>query len=142
MKLTGSSAKHEILKKVPLFRNLDKKHLDEIAKKADEVHMEAGTVLASQGNVGQEFVFILEGTARVEKDGQVINRLSANNFFGEIALIDGNPRAASVIADTDMDMLVIHARFFQSLLESVPGMAKEIAVALCGYLRRSQDVKN
>ncbi len=138
MKLQRDTDKRDILKQVPLFRSLSKKSLDEIAQKSDEVEMSAGTVLAKQGEIGSEFVFILEGEARIEKDGNVINHLSTDDFFGEIALIDGKPRTASVIAETDMRLLVMHARFFQPLLNTIPGLAYEVAVALCKYLRKAQ----
>ena len=98
----------------------------------------AGKVLTREGAAGLECILILEGEARVEKDGEIINRLSANDFFGEIALIDGRPRAATVIAETDMNLLVVGSRFFTRLLEITPGLAKEIMLALCKYLREAE----
>ncbi len=138
MQLTRHSPKHDILKKVPLFINLDRKHLEEIAAISDEVQAKAGSVLAQEGEFGREFVFILGGEARVEQNGKIINRLYPFDFFGEISLIDSKPRVASVIADTDVDTLVIHYRFFQPLLDSVPGLSTKIAIALCTYLRDTE----
>jgi CRP-like cAMP-binding protein len=138
MRPLGRSYKSDLLKSVPLFKDLSKRNLDEIAKYADEVRMGRGTVLAKQGSIGLEFVFIIEGKARVERDGKVINRLSANDFFGEISLIDQRPRMATVIADSDVRLLVVHARSFRQLLDTVPGLAYKIMVGLCKYLREAE----
>ena len=132
------SEKHELLKKVPLFSDLSKNGLKEIAQIADEIQREAGAVLAQQGDIGQEFMFILEGEARVEKDGKTINRLGPNDFFGEISIVDLQPRTASVIADTPIKLLVIHSRYFKELIEKVPGFAGEVITALCNYIREAR----
>ena len=110
MLLRRSSQKIDLLKKVPLFSNLSQRHLREISKHADQVQVETGRVLAQQGKTGWEFIFIVEGKARVEKNGKVIRQLSGGNFFGEIALIDGKPRTSSVTAETDMTVLIVHKR--------------------------------
>ena len=138
MRLLGRSYKRDLLKSVPLFKDLSKRNLDEVAKYADEVRKKQGTVLAQQGSRGLEFIFIIEGEARVERDGKVINRLSANDFFGEISLIDQRPRMATVIADSDVRLLVVHARSFRQLLDTVPGLAYKIMVGLCKYLREAE----
>jgi CRP/FNR family cyclic AMP-dependent transcriptional regulator len=138
MKANVQMTKHDLLRKVPLFSDLSKKNLNEIAKVTDEMKVAPGKVLAKEGARGLEFILILEGEARVEKDGEIINRLSVNNFFGEIALIDGRPRAATVVAETDMKLLVVGSRFFTRLLEVTPGLSKEIMIALCKYLREAE----
>jgi len=138
MRLLGRSYKRDLLKSVPLFKDLSKRNLDEVAKYADEVRKKQGTVLAQQGSRGLEFIFIIEGEARVERDGKAINRLSANDFFGEISLIDQRPRMATVIADSDVRLLVVHARSFRQLLDTVPGLAYKIMVGLCKYLREAE----
>ncbi len=138
MKFGGSSQKNDVLKNVPLFSNLSKKNLDEISRISDEVHRPAETVLAKEGDVGSEFILIVEGEARVEKGGEIINKLPPFSFFGEVSIIDGQPRTASVIADTDVKLLVIHSRYFHELLAKVPELAKETLLALCQYLRKAQ----
>jgi len=127
-------SKQDRLRQVPLFASVSKKHLDEIGKIFDEIEVKTGEVLAKQGAKGQELVFILEGEAKVERDGMVINCLSANNFFGEIALLDGKERIATVTAETDMRLLVMHRRFFDKLLQESPDLQEEIIFALCRYL--------
>ncbi len=132
------SDKQELLKKVPLFSNLNKKSLKEIAEITEEVKREAGDVLAQEGKAGKAFVFIVEGKVRVEKDDKLVNRLSAYDFFGEISLIDGQPRTATVIAETDVKLLVLHSSYFDDLIDKVPDLSKEIMRALCKYLRQAQ----
>jgi len=135
MRSRGHSYKLDLLKKVPLFKDLKKDILFELAQITDEVQEGSGAILARQGGLGSELVFIIEGEARVERDGQVIGRLSSNDFFGEISVIDMKPRTASVIAETDVRLLVVHSRFFRELMERVPGLQYALIVALCRYLR-------
>ena len=129
------SDKADALKKVPLFSGLSKRYLDLIAKQTDEVKEGAGTVLAKQGALGQEFLLLLEGGARVEKDGTVIARLGPGDFFGEMSLIDGMPRSASVIAESPCVLLVIQSRSFRGLLDEVPELPRKLLVTVCARLR-------
>lgn len=133
-----SSSKIDVIKSVPMFSELDKKHLELISKQFDEVTLSAGTVLAEQGKMGQEFIILLEGSARVEKDGQQINTLFAGSFFGEIALLDRGPRTASVIAETDVDLLVLSAQYFDNLLDTIPELARAMLRSLSLYIRNHQ----
>jgi CRP-like cAMP-binding protein len=138
MPLFTRDQKMDLLKKVPMFSELSKSHLREISKHSDNVAKKAGDVLARQGNKGWEFFFIIEGKARVEKDGRVIRNLTSGDFFGEISLIDREPRTASVIAETDMDLLVVHSRSFNHLLDMTPGLSEKILISLCKYIRRAE----
>jgi CRP/FNR family transcriptional regulator/CRP/FNR family cyclic AMP-dependent transcriptional regulator len=142
MLLRRSSQKIDLLKKVPLFSNLSQRHLGEIAKHADQVQVEKDRVLVQQGKTGWEFIFIAEGKARVEKDGKVIRQLSGGDFFGEISLIDGEPRTATVIAETDMTLLVVNKMSFDHLLDTIPGLQRKILISLCQYLRRAEKATN
>jgi CRP-like cAMP-binding protein len=142
MLLRHTSQKVDLLKKVPLFSNLSQRHLREIGKHADQVQVEKGRILVQQGKAGWEFIFIAEGKARVEKDGKVIRQLSGGDFFGEISLIDGEPRTATVVAETGMTILVVNKTSFDHLLETIPGLQKKILVSLCQYLRRAEKAGN
>ncbi len=142
MLLRRSSQKIALLKKVPLFNNLSQRHLREISKHADQVQVETGRVLARQGKTGLEFIFIVDGKARVEKGGKVIRQLSGGDFFGEIALIDGKPQTATVTTETDMTVLIVHKTSFDHLLDTIPGLQKKILISLCDYLRRAEKAIN
>jgi CRP/FNR family cyclic AMP-dependent transcriptional regulator len=139
MLLRRRSEKVDVLKKVPLFSGLSRRHLDLIARQVDQVKIDAGRVLARQGGLGLEFLLILDGSARVERDGKVIARLRAGDFFGEMSLIDGKPRSATVIAESPMVLLVVHTRSFSNLLNTIPGLQKKILVTLCERLRAADE---
>lgn len=142
MLLRRRSQKADLLKKVPLFSNLSKRHLNEIAKHADQLSIKAGRVLAKQGSIGREFVFIVDGKAQVKKDGKLIRQISAGDFFGEISMIDRKPRTATVISETDVTLLLVNSRSFDHLLDTIPGLQKKIMVALCKYIRRAEEIEN
>jgi len=140
MPLRSRSAKVDLLTKVPLFDGLSKRQLNQIAKYADEKSMRPGDVLARQNKPGTEFVFIVEGKVKIKKSDKLVNRLSAGDFFGEISLVDGKPRTATVEAETDGTLMVVDAKSFQRLLDTVPGLQKKILAAICGYLRVCEEM--
>jgi CRP/FNR family cyclic AMP-dependent transcriptional regulator len=138
MFFSKSSQKIEVLKKVPLFCILSGRNLKEVAKLADEIQVKAGQILIQQGKPGLDFYLIAEGQARVEKDGKKIRTLGPGDFFGEISLIDRAPRTASVTAESDMTVLAVSHRSFAHLLKTVPGLSKDMMIALCKYIRRAE----
>jgi CRP/FNR family transcriptional regulator, cyclic AMP receptor protein len=127
--------KVDVLQKVPLFGGLSLRDLNNIARYAGEKRVKTGAMLARQGRRERDFMLILDGSARVERDGKVLAQLKAGDFFGEMALIDGEPRSATVFAESPCVLLVIGRRSFQQLLDSVPGMQKKILITLCQRLR-------
>ena len=126
-----------LLQNVPLFSRLSQRHLNAVAKHVDGVHVREGTVLAKQGAQGLEAIIIIDGRARVEVDGKAIAELSPGDVVGEMSVIDGKPRSATVIAQTPMNLLVLHRRDFMFLLESVPGLQRKLLVTLCERLRQA-----
>lgn len=114
------NAKVELIKGVPLFSQLGRKELDEVATIADEIDLPAGKELTVEGQPGREFMVIVEGDASVRQGDREINRLGAGDFFGEIALVEDRPRTATVTAETPVRALVITDRSFRTLLEHSP----------------------
>jgi CRP/FNR family cyclic AMP-dependent transcriptional regulator len=90
----------------------------------------AGKVLARENADGREFVVIARGFASVERDGTRIATLEPGDFLGEIALLTGRPRNASVVAITAVDVLVIEGHAFLRLLEDSPGIREKVERAL------------
>lgn len=123
------------LQSVPLFSGLTKKELAVVAGAAKEVKANAGDILAKEGEHGVGFFLILEGTARVVVNGRTRRRLSAGDTFGEIALLDGGPRTATVIAETDMVMLGITAWAFKGLLTQYPTITIKLLEEVASRLR-------
>jgi CRP-like cAMP-binding protein len=123
-------AKMELLKRVPLFSKLDKKGLQDVAHIADELDLPAGKEMATEGDRGREFFVLIKGEAEVTKNGSRINTMKEGDFFGEIALVTKMPRTATVTATSDVDVLVITERAFDSLLKKSPEIGRSVAEAL------------
>jgi CRP-like cAMP-binding protein len=123
------------LTEIPLFSACSKRELRTVSGLTTELTIPAGTVVTSEGRPGREFVVILEGTATVSIDGTEIVTLGGGDFFGEIALLDGGPRTATVIADTDLAAKVISQIEFAQMLEDVPHMARKLLVGVAARLR-------
>ena len=128
------NAKIELIKSVPLFGGLSKRELDEVAGIADELAMDAGSELTHEGAAGHEFLVLVEGTADVRRKGRKVNTLGSGDFLGEIALITGVPRTATVTTTAPARMLVITARDFRSLLRRTPSIQLKVLEALASRL--------
>src|SRR5919204_3976326 len=126
----GKDGKVEIIKKVPLFSQLSKKCVEDVAHIADELDLPAGKVMAKEGDPGREFFVLLEGEAEVTKGDRSINTMRNGDFFGEIALVTKMPRTASVTATTPVRVLVINERDFSALLKRSPEVGRGVAEAL------------
>ncbi|HET8652386.1 MAG TPA: cyclic nucleotide-binding domain-containing protein [Gaiellaceae bacterium] len=129
-----TNAKVELIKRVPLFSELGRKELDEVASIADEIDLSEGKELTVEGQPGREFMVIIEGDATVRKGDQEVNRLGAGDFFGEIALVRQQPRTATVIADSPIRALVITDRSFRTLLDRSPTIEEKVMSALSARL--------
>jgi len=131
------SDKLDLLRKIPLFSRLSQRQLNAVARHADGVRLRKGAVLAKQGAQGLEAIVIVDGKARVEGDGRAIAELGPGDVVGEMSVIDGKPRSATVIAETPMNLLVLHRRDFVFLLETVPGLQRKLLVTLCERVRQA-----
>ena len=114
------------LQKIPLFADLSKKELRFLAQMTSETTVREGSTLVKQGEVGQEAMIVEAGTADVLRDGKKIDDLGPGDFFGEMSLINHMPRNADVVATSDMDLLVMDAREFSSVLSEYPDVAVKI----------------
>ena len=119
-------AKVELLKRVPLFAGCSKSELRALAKSTDEIDLREGTVMTREGRPGREFFVLIEGTARVTKDGQQVAELKGGDWFGEIALITNRPRTATVTATSAVDVLVLTDRRFRTVVETMPTIALKV----------------
>lgn len=132
------SNRAQALRHVPLLADLDRRHLEEVANRCDEVKSEPGEVLVRQGETGRELILVLEGSVRVERDGRPVAHLGSGEFVGEMALLDGEPRSATVVTETPSTLLLIESRSFWPLLEANPAMQKKLLVSLAGRMRELQ----
>jgi CRP-like cAMP-binding protein len=116
----------EMLAAVPLFSTCSKAELERIANLGAELTVVDGTALTTQGRPGREFFLLVDGDARLEVDGKSIGSLSGGDFFGEMSLLDGHPRNATVIATGSAKVIAFNASEFHSLLDSAPSINEKI----------------
>jgi CRP/FNR family transcriptional regulator, cyclic AMP receptor protein len=124
----------ERLARVPLFAGLSKEQLRQIGSLMTRLDVGAGTVLARQGDVGREFVILLEGEVDVVHDGKVVSTRGAGDYVGEIALLDNRPRTATVTAKTDVVAEVLNRAEFSSLLATSPDLSNEVMATMARRL--------
>jgi CRP-like cAMP-binding protein len=131
MQLFSHDDKADALRRAPLFQNLSRGELVELAKRTEDLEVEEGKVLAREGDLGSEFFVVVDGEVSVTKDGRELRRLSAGDFFGEIALIWDSPRrTATVTAATPLRFFVLTRQAFRSLIDHHPDIESRVLEAL------------
>ena len=128
----------ERLQGVPWFAACTEEQLLEMARIAERLRIQAGEVIVREGRLGRELFVILEGTATVTRDGHVVNILHAGDYFGELAAIEAVPRSATVHATTDLDVLIVGPREFESMME-VPGFRNALLSGMSRRIREADD---
>jgi CRP-like cAMP-binding protein len=124
------NAKIELLKRVPLFERCSQRELSQIAMLADELDLPAARNLTSQGAGGFEFIILVEGEADVVRGVRVVNELGPGDFIGEISLVTGEPRTATVKTRGPARILVLTASGFRSLMKDVPSIKDKVLAAV------------
>jgi CRP-like cAMP-binding protein len=127
----------QLLAQVPIFATLSGRHLNRVAGVAAAKHYPAKSLLVCKGTPADGFYVILSGNAHVDIPGRRVT-LEAGDFFGEMALVDGEPRAATVTATTDVLVLTIARSKILKLLEAEPKVALAIMATLTRRLRDAQ----
>jgi CRP/FNR family cyclic AMP-dependent transcriptional regulator len=135
--LTTKSEAVRMLAGVPIFSELSKKELESIAQAGKEVQHRKGAVIAREGDSGLGFFLILEGLADVSVAGHHVRTLGSGDFFGEISLLDGGPRSATVTAATPIRMLGLTQWVFKRLVEQNPVLASKMLKIMAQRLRIS-----
>ena len=120
---------------VPIFSGCSKRELTVIARAAKEVSHKQGTVIAREGERGIGLFLILEGTCDVSVGGRSRAKLEPGDFFGEVALLDGGPRTATVTALTPVKLVGITGWVFRGLLMEHPSIALKTLESVAGRLR-------
>jgi len=128
------NAKIELLKRVPLFSACSRRELGEIAALADELHLPKARNLTREGTAGWEFLVLVEGEADVVRQGRVVNELGPGDFIGEIALVSGKPRTATVRTRGPARILVVTATGFRTLMHDVPSIQGKVLAALAARI--------
>jgi CRP-like cAMP-binding protein len=130
----GKNAKIEFLKRVPLFADCSQRELAEIAQVADEISFPAGRTLIVEGKPGREFIVVAEGTVEVRRGGRKLPQRGDSHSFGEMALLSGKPRSATVITTSPVRALVVTDRAFKQILRDVPSLSPKLLASLAARI--------
>lgn len=125
------------LETIELFAELSNRERKAVSRLMTTVSVKKGRDLMVEGTAAREFLIIMEGDATVRRKGRVLARLGAGDFLGELAVIAGVPRTATVTADTDMSVSVLNRREFSTLLDEQPKLARKVLV---GAVKRLHDL--
>jgi CRP-like cAMP-binding protein len=123
-------AKIELMRSVPLFADCTTAQLAAIAPLVDELHVPAGRRLIREGAVPHEFLVLVDGEAEVHRRGRLLCRLGPGDFFGELSLLSGGVRTATVATTTPAHLLVLTDRAFARIAERVPGVSLKLLRAV------------
>jgi CRP/FNR family cyclic AMP-dependent transcriptional regulator len=127
--------KLDLLRGVPLLGGLSNHELERVAALADIVDLPPERVLMSQGELGREMFVLVSGSARIERDGQALGERGPGEVLGEIALLDGGPRTATVTLSAPSRLLVLARREFQTLLDEFPQIRLRVLESVAHRLR-------
>jgi len=129
------TTKTAALRSVPLFQGMSDRSVESIAELAADASFPPGAVLVREGDPGDSFLIIREGSATVEQGGSPVRELGSGDFLGEISLIDGRPRTATVIASKPVDAWTIDRAGFTRLMDEYPSVRYELLNALTQRIR-------
>jgi CRP/FNR family transcriptional regulator, cyclic AMP receptor protein len=115
---------------VPLFESLTRAELEEIARWFEERTAEEGVRLCGEGASGYSFFVLTEGRAEVSSQGERLGELGPGDFFGEIAILDGGRRTATVTTTAPAKLLVMFGTEFRRLQQEQPAIASQIEDAM------------
>jgi CRP-like cAMP-binding protein len=127
------------LKTFPLFAACSLRDLSRIDSLTNDLRVKAGHVLTLSGQPGYEFFIVMNGTATVWCQGLELDRLGPGSFFGELALLSGQNRVATVVADADMDLLVMSIQEFRSPHFQIEPVKDVMLATIAGRLGRTTE---
>ena len=133
------STNAEVLRSVPLFQGMSDRSIETIAGLAFETDFPAGATLVREGEPGDRFLIIRNGSAVVDQGGRTLRLLGGGDFVGEISLIDGSPRSATVTATAPVDALCIDRDGFARLMDEFPSIRHDLLNALTQRVRTNPD---
>jgi CRP-like cAMP-binding protein len=124
------------LQRVPLFSGFNENELRRVAELSRIVEAPTGTVITQIGDAGDSFFIIIDGMAAVRTPVGSGRQLQAGECFGEMSLVDGEPRSATIVATTDLRLLVVDRAHFWRLLDETPELIRRILTILSRRVRR------
>jgi CRP/FNR family cyclic AMP-dependent transcriptional regulator len=138
------SNKLAVLRKHPIFCDLDSEAFDQLCRYAKHATMKRGATIFSKGDPGNSLVAVISGTVKISissADGRsaILNLIGPGEIFGEVALLDGLARTADATANTNCEIFVIDRREFLPFVRSQPELAMKFIELLCARLRWTSD---
>lgn len=128
--------KLDLLRRIPLFARLGNREIERLGQLTDEIDLAGGRALMRQGEPGTELFVIVSGSATVERDGRVVAQsCGPGEILGEIALVDGGPRTATVTLDEPSRLLVLTRTAFRSLMDEFPSVREAVLETLAERVR-------
>ena len=136
--MASRSEQVNLLSGVELFAGLTKKEAGKVLQFMRDINYGAGKVMVEEGDNGGRFFLITSGTAVVSRRGRRVRKLGPGDSFGDIALIDGGPRSATVTAETPVSTLSLAIWNFKAALLENPTITYKLLLVLCKRLRESE----
>jgi CRP/FNR family transcriptional regulator, cyclic AMP receptor protein len=138
------SSKLAVLRKHPIFCDLDAEAFDQLCRYAKHATVKRGTTIVSKGDPGNSLIAVISGTVKISvssPDGRsaIFNLIGPGDIIGEIAVLDGQARTADATANTNCEIFVIDRREFLPFVRSHPAMAMKFIEILCAKLRWTSD---
>jgi CRP-like cAMP-binding protein len=130
VRLFSHDTKVDALRQAPLFSDLSKKELAELAQHTEDLEVAEGQVIVREGETGHEFFVILEGEIEVTSQGKPVAMRGGGDFVGEIALLEETKRTATVTAKTPLHVLVLTRQAFRRLVDDNPSVERKVMQAL------------
>jgi CRP/FNR family transcriptional regulator, cyclic AMP receptor protein len=139
-----SSSKLSVLRKHPIFADLEPEAFEQLCRYAKHATLKRGTTLFSKGDPGHSLYAVISGTVKMSissPDGRnaILNIVGPGEIFGEIALLDGQPRSTDAIANSNCELFVIDRREFIPFVKAQPALAMKFIELLCERLRVTSD---
>ena len=139
-----SSNKLSVLRKHPIFSDLEPEALDQLCRYAKHSTLKRGTTIVSKGDPGNSLIAVISGTVKISvssPDGRtaILNLIGPGEIFGEVAVLDGAARTADATANTNCEIFIIDRREFIPFVRSQPALAMKFIELLCTRLRWTSD---
>ena len=139
-----SSSKLSVLRKHPIFCDLEPEALDQLCRYAKHTSLKRGATICSKGDPGNSLFGVISGTVKIsisspEGRNAILNLIGPGEVFGDIAVLDGQERTADATANTNCEIYVIDRRDFLPFVRSQPALAMKFIQLLCGRLRRTSE---
>ncbi len=139
-----SSSKLSVLRKHPIFADLEPEAFDQLCRYAKHTTLKRGAALFAKGDPGHSLYAVISGSVKMSissADGRnaILNIVGPGEIFGEMALLDGRARSSDAIANTNCELFVIDRREFIPFVRSQPALAMKFIELLCGRLRQTSD---